>query len=81
MSQLNASHAVEVFIDRDVWMASAIHCHPLVNTATLSVSRDGVERFLASTGHAHRLRGQWVTRRKVARIIAAGLAIKRTKTY
>jgi Ala-tRNA(Pro) deacylase len=49
------SHAVEVFIDRDLWTADAIHCHPLVNTATLSVRHDDVERFLAATGHAHRL--------------------------
>lgn len=48
-------HAVEVFIDRDLWAADAIHCHPLVNTATLSVRHDAVERFLAATGHVHRL--------------------------
>lgn len=47
--------AVEVFIDRDLWAADAIHCHPLVNTATLSVRHADVERFLAATGHAHRL--------------------------
>ena len=48
-------HAVEVFIDRDLWAASAIHCHPLVNTATLSVRHEDVERFLAATGHRYRL--------------------------
>ncbi len=48
-------HAVEVFIDRDLWQANALQCHPLVNTATLVVSRDGVERFLGATGHAFRL--------------------------
>ena len=48
-------HAVEVFIDRDLWAAHAIHCHPLVNTATLSVRHDDVGRFLAATGHVHRL--------------------------
>lgn len=48
-------HAVEVFIDRDLWATGAIHCHPLVNTATLSVRHEDVERFLAATGHAHRL--------------------------
>lgn len=47
-------HAVEVFIDRDLWAADAIHCHPLVNTATLSVRHADVERFLAATGHAYR---------------------------
>lgn len=48
-------HAVEVFIDRDLWAADAIHCHPLVNTATLSVRHDDLERVLSATGHAHRL--------------------------
>src|SRR5512133_1376081 len=48
-------HVVEVFIDRDLWVADAIHCHPLVNTATLSVRHGDVERFLAATGHTHRL--------------------------
>jgi len=48
-------HAVEVFIDRDLWSAPALHCHPLVNTATLSVAREGLERFLAATGHSYRL--------------------------
>ena len=46
---------MEVFIDRDLWQANALQCHPLVNTATLVVSRDGVERFLGATGHAFRL--------------------------
>ncbi|MDP1892324.1 MAG: prolyl-tRNA synthetase associated domain-containing protein [Gemmatimonadaceae bacterium] len=49
------ARAVEVFIDRDLWAADAMHCHPLVNTATLSVRHDDVERFLSATGHAHRL--------------------------
>jgi len=48
-------HRVEVFIDRDVWAADAIHCHPLVNTSTLSLPHDGAERFLAGTGHSYRL--------------------------
>lgn len=51
----DAGHAVEVFIDRDLWAADAIHCHPLVNTATLSVRHGDVERFLAATGHGYRL--------------------------
>ncbi len=49
------AHAVEVFIDRDIWAANAFHCHPLVNTATLSVPHDAAERFLVATGHAYRL--------------------------
>ncbi len=49
------AHNVEVFVDRDLWAAEAMHCHPLVNTATLSVTHEGVERFLAATGHACQL--------------------------
>ncbi|MBM3906589.1 MAG: prolyl-tRNA synthetase associated domain-containing protein [Gemmatimonadetes bacterium] len=48
-------HAVEVFIDRDIWAAEAFHCHPLVNTATLSVTHADAERFVAATGHAIRV--------------------------
>jgi Ala-tRNA(Pro) deacylase len=44
-------HAVELFIDRDLWQADAFQFHPLVNTATLVVARDQIERFLAATGH------------------------------
>lgn len=51
----DAGHHVEVFIDRDLWTAGAIHCHPLVNTSTLAVPREDLERFLAATGHAYRL--------------------------
>jgi Ala-tRNA(Pro) deacylase len=48
-------HEVEVFIDSDLWAADAMHCHPLVNTATLSVRHPDIERFLAATGHTFRL--------------------------
>ena len=49
------AHAVEVFIDRDLWTAESFHCHPLVNTATLSVTHEAAERFLEATGHSFRL--------------------------
>jgi len=49
------AHAVEVFIDRALWQADALQCHPLVNTATLVIARDGIERFLQATGHAFRV--------------------------
>jgi len=48
-------HEVEVFIDRGLWQADALQCHPLLNTATLVIARDGIERFLQATGHAWRL--------------------------
>ncbi|MBC8259402.1 MAG: prolyl-tRNA synthetase associated domain-containing protein [SAR324 cluster bacterium] len=46
---------VEVFIDQDIWQDDAILCHPLVNTSTLVVSRDGMGNFLEKTGHGVRL--------------------------
>jgi Ala-tRNA(Pro) deacylase len=43
--------AVQVVIDEDLWSELAFQCHPLVNTSTLVVGRDGLRRFLASTAH------------------------------
>jgi Ala-tRNA(Pro) deacylase len=42
---------VQLVVDADLWRADTWLCHPLVNTATLVVSRPDVERFLAATGH------------------------------
>ena len=46
---------VEVFIDREIWEDTAILCHPLVNTSTLVIPRESMERFLEKTGHGLRL--------------------------
>jgi len=43
--------AVEVVIDGGLWEEEAFRFHPLVNTSTLVISRDGLRRFLYSTGH------------------------------
>lgn len=48
-------HRVEVWIDRDIWQAGSLHCHPLVNTATLVLPLDGLRAFLRATGHTPRL--------------------------
>jgi Ala-tRNA(Pro) deacylase len=48
-------HTVEILIDRDLWEADAIHCHPLVNTATLVIPLEDIKKFLAATGHTARL--------------------------
>lgn len=45
------SHAVELYIDTDVWSAPSIHAHPLRNDATLVISHESVVRFLGATGH------------------------------
>jgi Ala-tRNA(Pro) deacylase len=44
-------HAVEVVIDRQVWEAEAVRCHPLVNTSTVVLQADGVRSLFAATGH------------------------------
>lgn len=48
----DTEHRVEVVFDADIAAAESLRCHPLVNTATLSIQRDGIERFLAATGHS-----------------------------
>jgi Ala-tRNA(Pro) deacylase len=47
--------AVSLFVDEDLWQADAFQFHPLVNTATLVLSRQEVARFGELTGHALRL--------------------------
>ncbi len=44
--------AVSLFVDEDLWQSDAFQFHPLVNTATLVISRQEVERFVALTGHS-----------------------------
>jgi len=51
----DAANAVELYVDEDVWSAPRWRCHPLVNTATLVVSREDLERFFAKTGHQPRV--------------------------
>ena len=47
--------AVEFVIDRALWDAEAVQAHPLVNTATVVVAHDDLERFVAATGHKPRV--------------------------
>ncbi len=53
----DAGHAVEVYMDAALWQAPALLCHPLVNTATLAISHEGIEKFLTVTGHEPRVVG------------------------
>ena len=46
---------VEVIVDEGLWRADALRCHPLVNTSTLVISRDGIRHFLEVTGHQVRI--------------------------
>ncbi len=47
----DSNNAVEVIIDEKLWKSKAFQFHPLVNTSTLVISRDNLNRFLAQTGH------------------------------
>jgi len=51
----DTERAVEVVIDETVWRAPRLHAHPLVNSATLVLTHDGLEQFLAHTGHQARM--------------------------
>jgi Ala-tRNA(Pro) deacylase len=51
----DGDHAVEVYIDADVWSAPSIHAHPLRNDATFVLSHADLVRFLAATGHRPRI--------------------------
>ena len=42
---------VEVIIDESLWESDAFQFHPLINTSTLTISRDSIKKFLAATGH------------------------------
>jgi Ala-tRNA(Pro) deacylase len=45
------SHAVQLYVDADVWNREWWNCHPLINTATLVLSRADIQKFVAHTGH------------------------------
>jgi Ala-tRNA(Pro) deacylase len=47
----DTAHAVELFMDQELWESGSFQCHPLVNTATLEISRENLTRFLEITRH------------------------------
>ena len=47
----DVDHVVELWIDKEIWQGENFLCHPLVNTATLVLSKAELERFLTLTGH------------------------------
>jgi Ala-tRNA(Pro) deacylase len=44
-------HRVALWVDDEIWDGEHFLCHPLVNTATLVLSKAELERFFALTGH------------------------------
>lgn len=46
---------VELVFDAEIWQSEAFLCHPLVNTATLVISRQGLLKFCQLTHHPVRV--------------------------
>jgi len=44
-------HQVELWIDEAIWGDETFFCHPLVNTATLVLTKADLIRFFELTGH------------------------------
>lgn len=42
---------VQLLFDEDLWQAEALQCHPLVNTATVTIAMEDIRKFLRATGH------------------------------
>ena len=42
---------VELWRDKQMWESTQFLCHPLVNTATLVLSKETLEAFIRLTGH------------------------------
>ncbi len=47
----DADHQVELWLDSEIWNSENFLCHPLVNTATLVLAKNELERFFDLTGH------------------------------
>src|ERR1041384_7805889 len=50
----DTEHQVELWIDEEIWQGEYFLSHPLVNTATLILSKEELERFFTLTGHTLR---------------------------
>ena len=52
LAALNDSQgAVQVVVDKQLWLEDSFCCHPLVNTSTLVISRADIEKLLHVSGH------------------------------
>lgn len=50
----DTGHKVELWIDEQIWQGEYFQSHPLVNTATLVISKSELIRFFQLTGHTPR---------------------------
>jgi len=53
----DAQKIINVIVDDDAWAIGTFAFHPMVNTATLNIDREGFEKFLKHTGHEFTVRG------------------------
>jgi Ala-tRNA(Pro) deacylase len=51
----DTDHQVELWVDAEIWQGDYFLSHPLVNTATLILSKAELERFFVLTGHPFHL--------------------------
>jgi Ala-tRNA(Pro) deacylase len=51
-------HQVELWMDAEIWQGEHFLCHPLVNTATLVLTKAELERFFTLTSHTLNLFGE-----------------------
>ena len=51
----DTEHQVDLRIDAEIWNSESFLSHPLVNTATLILSRGELVRFFALTEHSFQL--------------------------
>jgi Ala-tRNA(Pro) deacylase len=47
----DTKHKVILYIDKTVMDWAIINCHPMINTATISISKDDFKTFIAFTNH------------------------------
>jgi Ala-tRNA(Pro) deacylase len=47
----DTEHQVELWLDAEIWKGEQFLSHPLVNTATLVISKSELKRFFEITGH------------------------------
>lgn len=45
------ARCMSVIIDQEIWNSELIQCHPGVNTSTLIIPRDDMDRFLKALGY------------------------------
>ncbi|MEQ1849620.1 MAG: prolyl-tRNA synthetase associated domain-containing protein [Candidatus Peribacteraceae bacterium] len=53
---LDKEHTVEVIVDEDAWKVGQFRFHPMTNTATCVIDKEGFEALMKHTGHSFTVR-------------------------